>query len=116
MKLSFYDLCSKHFLSFLNYKDQGAAAVYENLQNSMNKIFAELLASTGDHNPRPPPTPKSEEERRMKAMEELIALYSSEKEELKRQVDSLESENKQLLDHMVRHSKASAGGERAPFR
>ena len=87
MKLSFYDLCAKHFLSFLHHKDESAAAVYENLQNSMNKIFAELLASTGESTPSIAPSPRGprpEDDRRMRAMDELIRLYSSEKEEMKK--------------------------------
>lgn len=37
-------------------------------------------------------------------------MYGSEKEEMKKQLEAVEAENKRLMDHMVRHSKAAASG------
>lgn len=124
-KFSLYEICFTKAVEYMKSMDEEVGAVFERIQDGQNSIFSSFYdltkASGGDpENIRDKLIEKENEaneviqsahalnvrfEKEMQEKENLKRSFDREKAQLKKQVESLESENKKLLDTLIRHSK-----------
>ena len=127
-KFSLYEICFTKAVEYMKAVDEEAGNVFERIQDGQNSIFAnfyELTRSSGGGDTdaeemRNQLIEKENEatevietanalnmrfEKEMKDKENIKKNFERERVQLKKQVESLEGENKKLLDTLIRHSK-----------
>jgi Ca2+-binding EF-hand superfamily protein len=124
-KFSLYEICFTKAVEYMKSMDEEVGNVFERIQDGQNSIFGsfyDLTSSSGGdpENMRNQLIEKENEanevietanalnvrfEKEMKEKENIMRSFDREKAQLRKQVESLEQENKKLLDTLIRHSK-----------
>ena len=125
-KFSLYEICFTKAVEYLKAMDEDVGEVFERIQEGQNSIFGncyELIRNSGGNDAeaiRNQLIEKENEatevietanalnkrfEKEMKEKESLKRNFEREKLNLNKQIESLERENKKLLDTLIRHSK-----------
>jgi hypothetical protein len=125
-KFSLYEICFTKAVEYIKAEDEETGSVFERIQDGQNSIFAnfyELVKSSGGvdaEEMRNQLIEKENEatevietanalnmrfEKEMKDKENIKRSFDKERNQLRKQIESLEVENKKLLDTLIRHSK-----------
>lgn len=125
-KFSLYEICFTKAVEYMKAMDEDVGNVFERIQEGQNSIFSnfyDLARNSGGEdteNIRNQLLEKENEatevietanqlnlrfEKEMKDKENLKRNFEKERNQLKKQIESLEGENKKLLDTLIRHSK-----------
>jgi Ca2+-binding EF-hand superfamily protein len=128
-KFSLYEICFTKAVEYMKVMDEDVGNVFEKIQDGQNSIFEsfyELTRNSGGVDTemiRNQLIEKENEatevietanalnmrfEKEMKDKENIKRNFERERTQLKKQIESLESENKKLLDTLIRHSKGEA--------
>lgn len=128
-KFSLYEICFTKAVEYMKVMDEDVGSVFEKIQDGQNSIFEsfyELTKNSGGVDTemiRNQLIEKENEatevietanalnmrfEKEMKDKENIKRNFERERTQLKKQIESLESENKKLLDTLIRHSKGEA--------
>lgn len=134
-KFSLYEICFTKAVEYMKVMDEDVGNVFEKIQDGQNSIFEsfyELTRNSGGVDTemiRNQLIEKENEatevietanalnmrfEKEMKDKENIKRNFERERTQLKKQIESLESENKKLLDTLIRHSKGEAPEMEAP--
>lgn len=124
-KFSLYEICFTKAVEYMKSMDEEVGSVFERIQDGQNSIFASFYdlvkKSGGDPDQiRNQLMEKENEanevietanalnirfEKEMQEKENMRRSFDREKAQLRKQIESLELENKKLLDTLIRHSK-----------
>lgn len=124
-KFSLYEICFTKAIEYMKAMDDDVGHVFEKIQDGQNSIFSSFyeLARSSPGDPEGIRNQLIEREneaneviqtanalnvrfeKEMKDKENIMRSFDREKAQMKKQIESLESENKKLLDTLIRHSK-----------
>ena len=125
-KFSLYEICFTKAVEYIKAEDEETGSVFESIQDGQNSIFAnfyDLVRSSGGADAEEMRNQLIEKEneatevietanalnmmfeKEMKDKENIKRSFDKERNQLRKQIESLEAENKKLLDTLIRHSK-----------